>query len=352
MSVEESRIHRSGGVHGALLPKSLAAGLVAIVLIGVTPAAGHTASRNGEPPDLTIVSDSRMLTPEEVRDHDVSGTAAGVAIERRSREQGSGDIDRRVTTKYRFGEQDLVVSAGTPLDVWVGRNADGKEVYEIAPVAEGASTAPNAGYSVPPNSAWQYSKDGYLDYAVGTWYREIWWTITKANDWKACSTCSAYDYWRIHGKLRAAAVTGAKSHEGFKRAWLEFQRKSDWPSVNSFESDRPEESVAGVANQTTTVGFGTTYGVNIGAPPLTVSGSTNSTYGGSMTKSTENWHPVIRTTIGNGGVQWCRYESAEFTGTKVVSTRTGVRIGATATRGNWNILHGQQDVTTSCPSQM
>jgi hypothetical protein len=71
-----------------------------------------------------------------------------------------------------------------------------------------------------------------------------------------------------------------------------------------------------------------------------------------MTKSSENWHPVVRSESGSGGVQWCRYESAEFTGTKVVTAREGLRVSSTSAAPTWQFLTGQQDTTNSCPSQI
>jgi hypothetical protein len=328
--------------------------VIAAVLALLAPQVAHAApdGAQGEEPDLEIVAGARALSQAEIRSHDVTDRPEGASILRRARQRGSDAATRTLARVYVFGDQELIVSAATPLEVVEGRNAEGEVVHQIAPTAQPAEIAPTSGYAVPPSSAWRFNKDGYFDVSVGTWYREVWWTITKANDWKASGSTTAHDYYRIHGKLRAAAVTGAKSYEGYKRAWLEFQRSGTWPSVASFESDRPQESYAGTANQTTTVGFGTSFGVNIGVPPVTASGSVNSSYGGSMTRSSENWHPIIRTTVGNGGVQWCRYESAEFTGTKMIATRTGVRIGSSATPGSWSMLTGQQDYTSSCPSQM
>lgn len=72
-----------------------------------------------------------------------------------------------------------------------------------------------------------------------------------------------------------------------------------------------------------------------------------------MTKSTENWHPVVRSTeLGSSGVQWCRYEAAEFTGTKMVTTRVGARTTTTGTNIGWYIYMGQQGSYSSCPSQI
>jgi hypothetical protein len=321
---------------------------------GAAPASAAPAPRSSAAAlDRSIASSARDLTAGEIRSHDVTSSDRGQrALARAGSKAGGLDVNSRSYRVYVFGDAEYVVTADTPLRVRVGRDAARQVVYDVTPYAKPAGVAAHAGWAIPPSSAWRYNNDSSFSETVGTWQRTIWWTMTKANDWKACSTCTAYDYWRLHGKERAAALTGSSSNEGFKRAWLEFDRGSGWSTVASFESDRPEESYGGVANQTTTVGFGSSFGINIGVPPLTGSGSVETSYGGSMTKSSENWHPVIRSEIGSGGVQWCRYESAEFTGTKVVATRVGVRISSSGTNGGWGILRGQQDTTSNCPSQI
>lgn len=315
---------------------------------------GQPVTVEGVAPDLTIVGNARSLSVAEIRQFDVTNGAAGQAELAKIRARGDGiNVNSGTFRVLDFGAQKMVVGAATPVQVRTGVNAAGETVYELIPSAQPAEVAARSGYSVPPSSAWAYNNSSSYQIAVGTWLREIWWTITKANDWKSCSTCTVYDYWRIHGKMRASAVTGAKSNEGFKRAWIEFDRKNTgWSTPTSFEPASPGESYAGVANQTRTVGFGSSFTVNIGVPPLTASGGTETTYGGSMTASSENWHPVIRTEIGSGGVQWCRYQTEEFTGTKLVSTRVSARISSTGSSSGWDILTGQQDYTSSCPSQM
>lgn len=332
--------------------------VVAGLWLGATTSAlGQTSDTSATPeaaPDLVIVSGARQLSNAEIRAFDVTGTTAATTAIDTARARGEGIAKRGASYRvFVFGDQQLIVDASTPITVREGRNAAGQLVYDVVPMAYPSGAAARAGYAVPPSSAWRYNNDGYINNTTGTWNREIWWTITKANDYKACSTCTAYDYWRIHGKMRAATLTGSGANDGFKRAWLEFDRQNTgWSTPTGFESAQPQESYAGVANQTTTYGFGTTFTFNLGAPPLTAGGSSETTYGGSMTKSTENWHPVIRSEIGSGGVQWCRYESPEFTGTKIISTRVSARISSTGTMGGWAILYGMAESYSSCPSQI
>ena len=295
-------------------------------------------------PDREIVAGTHAMSSAEVMAGDVTGTAlADVAL--------AGTVNISSMRVYTFGGDTWAIPADTPFTAVTGFNAAGERVYQLIPRAVPLAIAPQAGYAVPSPGAFAYNNSNSFSQTVGTWKREVWWTITKANDWKACSTCTAFDYYRLYSKMRASSLTGSGPNEGFKRAWIELDHQGG-TSLASFEPDAPEESYAGAANQTISVGFGSTFGINIGAPPLSGSGSINTTYGGTMTQSSENWHPIIRSELGSGGVQWCRYASAEFTGTKLVSTRSSVRTSSSGSAGSWNFLLGQQDVTSSCPSQI
>lgn len=323
--------------------------LSAATLVVPAPAWATTSSE----PDLEIVSDPRVLTKNEVREADITDSNLGAAALDAARDRPDGiDVDRRAHRVYRFGDQQIIIDAATPLLVISGKNAAGEEVHDVRPAAMPAPVSAQAGYAVPPNSAWNYNNDGDLQQSVGTWYREMWWTINHANNYKACTTCPAYDYWRMYGKMRASSVTGSASWEGFKRAWLEFDRFNEWQSPGSYEPAQPEESYAGVANQTVTIGFKAGITIPLGPSPKGPSGTLELSYTGSMTRSTENWHPVIRTEIGSGGVQWCYYSGTEFTGTKLVTTRVGARTTSTGTGIGWYILMGQQDFYSYCPSQL
>lgn len=311
------------------------------------------AESAGDSPDMIIMSDLRELTVEEIRAADVTDSRLGAASldEVRAR-RDSIDVDRRVHRVFLFGDQKVIVDAATPLVVLVGRNAAGDVVHEIVPRAMPVPVAAQAGYAVPPTSAWKYNNDGDLQQSIGSWYRDMWWTIMKANDYRACTSCPANDYWRMYGKLRASTVTGTGPNDGFRRAWLEFDRFDDWTSPGSFEPGQPEESYGGSGTQTTTIGFKTGVTVTLGIAPLTASGTLEDSYSGSMTRSTENWHPIIRPEIGSGGVQWCRYDVNEFTGSKLITTRVSARTTSTGTGIGWYILMGQQEGLSRCPSQL
>jgi hypothetical protein len=249
-------------------------------------------------PDLSIVTDFRQLSAAEVRSHDVTDSERGIRA--LDAESTSLDVNRRAYRVFAFDDLEVVVDATTTIAVVSGRNRAGELVYDVLPEATGAEVVGRAGYAVPPSSAWKYNNDGTWTTTVGTWKRTGFWTLTKANDYKTSSTATAYDYWRVFVKMQAATLTGSASNEGFKRAWVEIDRTAGGTSPTVFEVGKPEESYPGKANQTVTVGFGTSFSVNLGIPPLTASGGTTSSYSGSMTKSSENWHPVVRSESGSG----------------------------------------------------
>lgn len=310
---------------------------------------GSAESRSGAF-DPNIVTARRALSPVEVRSHEITGSAAASAA--LTRAESAGDLGPTEGLRiYRFGEQEVMSPSHVHFTAFEGRTAAGSLVYEFAIHAEPRSEPAMAGFAVPPKKKWRYNNDGSFIETVGSWHRRIWWTITKADNWRACRTCARHDYFRIHGKLRASSLEDAEPYEGYKRAWIEFNRGSG-SAVRSFEADRPTESIAGSPNQTRTVGFGASFNVNLGYGPVSVGGGINKSYGGSLTRATENWHPIIRSEIGSGGVQWCRYQQAEFTGTKTISTRLSYRTGARAANPpGWAILTGQQDETSDCPTR-
>lgn len=229
---------------------------------------------------------------------------------------------------FLFGNQHLVVTgASQPFSVYSGRNAAGQPVYEVVTFDNAESVPSTAGYVVPPKSAFTVKNSGSGSETVGTWQRDWWWEVDKANDYKECKTCTPYDYYRYYAKVRGGVLQqfAGDPDAGYKRLWIEIDRyDSGWTTtgMTEFESARPEESVAGPNNVSLTVGFGTTYSVNIGIPPIGVGGAVSSSYGGTMYLSTEWWHPVIRSELGSGGVQWCRYQSDEFGGTKSIAARS------------------------------
>jgi hypothetical protein len=300
------------------------------------------------------VGEGRFLTTDEIRAADVTDSKRGrAALQARRERETFVDVDRHPYRVYVFGRQDYVVGAATPLRVRQGANARREVVYEIVPLALPAAFESQPGYAGPTGSAWKYNHSAADDETVGTWYRSFEWTMMKANDWKSCTTCTPNDYWRMYGRMRASALTGSAPDEGFRRAWIEFDATSDWsPIAAPFEDDQPGDSYGTSTTQTITVGFGSTFGINIGQAPLTINGTASESYGWTMVRNTENWHPVIRSERGSGGVQWCRYDFQEFTGTIKLSTRVSAKIAANGTNGGWYVLRGQHEDLTRCPNQI
>ena len=329
--------------------RSSAIAVVAAVVVAGLPG----VARGGEEfdtGDATIVAEARRLSPAEVRDADITDSERGRTI---LRSETSLDVNRRPHRVFDFGGQVVVIDAKSPMAVTEGLTRAGKRVYDIVPQARPVAVAASPGYAVPPAAAWDHNVGGGFTTTLGTWKRTIFWNINVAWNWKVCGACQAHQYWRIYGKFQAATLTGALPNQGFKRAWIEFDNSGGWGgSPADFEVSEPEESVAGVSNQTTTVGFSENFEFTLGIPPFSFGGGMDHSYGGSMTRSSENWHPVVRNEVGSGGVQWCRFDSAEFTGAKVISTRVGIRQAVNAQLGGWNILYGMQDFTASCPSQI
>jgi hypothetical protein len=328
-------------------------GTVVALATAAVVAALPGAVRSGEEfvtGDVAIVGGARQLSTAEVRGADITDTERGRSV---LREETSLDVNRRPHRVFAFGAQTVVIDTKSTMTVTEGLTRAGERVYDIVPQARPMPVAASPGYAVPPAAAWDYNTSGGFTTTLGTWKRTILWIIDVAWNWRACGGCQAHQYWRIYGKFQAATLTGARSDQGFKRAWLEFDNTGAWGgSPWEFELSQPEESVAGVANQTRSVGFSTNFDLDLGIPPFSFGGGADHTYGGSMTRSSENWHPVIRTEVASGGVQWCRFDAAEFTGTKTISTRVGLRQAVNAQLGAWNILYGMQDVTNSCPSQI
>ncbi len=325
-------------------------GLVALLILGAMPVGASAAATTRSAPDLRIVAGVRQLSAAQVRARDITETSAGRAALRAASE-ASIDVWRRPHRVFDFGDQQVIIDAKSPIAVSAGRNAAGATVHSVVPRAQPIGLAAGAGYVVPPDSAWVYNSDGAFITTVGTWKQSVFWTITAAWNYKACGTCTAYQYFRIYGKMQAATLTGAKPDEGFRRAWIEFDNYGGWGgSPAAFEVAEPEESYSGTDGITLSVGFGQSFNYGLGVPPVSVGGQSNVTYGGSMTKHNENWHPVVRAELGSGGVQWCRYDLPEFTGSKVIATRVGIRQAVNATLGGWSILKGMEDFTSRCPS--
>lgn len=329
-------------------------GAATLLIMSLVAPSVAAADESQPAPDLTIVSSARELSTEEVRGHDITDTDAGANALSTASEDGSIDVNRRPYRAFDFAGQLVIIDAKTPLVVREGRNQAGEHVYDVIPFAKPVGVAARPGYAIPPSSAWSYNTDGSSVTYLGTWKQTYFYTITVAWNYKTCSTCTAYTYWRMSGKFIAAVLTGSNPDEGFRKAWIEFDNNGGWGgSPVEFEPPTPEESYAGVNNQTKTWGYGSTFNVNLGIPPLTAGGSANNTYGGSMSSSSENWHPVVRSEVASGGVMWCYYNFfSEFGGTKAIAARVGLRQAVNAALGGWYILKGMRDDNYNCPNQI
>jgi hypothetical protein len=307
---------------------------------------------------------TRPLSAVELRRAEITGTAAARAVVSRAAKRA--DLAPRQLKVYRLGEHTVVVSNNVRVVASVTTSPSSDPSYKVGAVVKPRNRIVRAGQDERQSrlgsitqlaatsvsaSAFRYDSDGYFRDDVNTWYRETWWKITHAWSWRACSTCAKRDYYRLYGKMRAAAKTGAGPSDGYKRAWMEMALVPNSTPLRSFEANTPESSIAGKANQTTTVGYGGSVTVNLGAPPVSGSGTLDYSYTGAMTRSTENWHPIIRSQVGSGGVQWCRYESAEYTGTRTMTARVGYSVAEYAVAPGWKFLTGQTDTTDRCPTQ-
>ncbi|HJP87865.1 MAG TPA: hypothetical protein VJ850_02380 [Candidatus Limnocylindrales bacterium] len=332
----------------------LRAGGVALLALSLVAPGAAAADAETPAPDLTIVSGARQLSADEVRAHDITDTDRGARTLRDAASDGTVDINRRPYRVFEFEGQRMVIDAKTPVAATVGVNAVGKTVYDLVPTAKPVASTARPGYAIPPATAWTYNTDGSSVTFVGTWKQSFFWTITAAWNYKTCSSCTAYQYFRIYGKLIAQVLTGSKADEGFRKAWVEFDNNGAWGgNPIEFEPPTPEESYAGANNTTRSWGYGQTFNLSFNIAPLTIGGSANNTYGGSMSSSSENWHPVARTEIASGGVMWCYYNIFnEFGGTKSIATQVGIRQAVNAQLGGWNFLKGMRDDNYNCPSQI
>lgn len=338
---------RQGGI-GPRHRRSVAAvvGVLAASLI----APGGVAAQGGGAPDTRIVAAGRQLTQEEVRGFDITDSKAGAKALSAAAEVL--DVNRRPHRAFDFAGQSLVIDAKTPVSVAVGLNAAGDTVYDVAPMANPIGMAAQPGYVVPPTSAWGYNTDGGFTTTLGTWKQTVFWIVDAAWNYKACGSCTAYQYFRIYGRMQAAVLTGARSDEGYRRAWIEFDNNGAWGgSPFEFEMPEPTESHHGTDGITRTFGFGNTFDLSFNVPPITVGGGTSTAYGGSVTKYIEYWWPVVRSEAASGGVQYCRYDPKEFLGSRVIATQVGIRQAVNAQLGGWNILKGMEDHTNRCPPQ-
>ncbi len=300
-------------------------------------------------PDLVIASHGRQLSAAEVRAADVTDSPVGRAtIDQLAAEPDFAWLRRRPSRVLRFGEHEIVADAATALSVFSGRNRAGLLVYEVVPAARPAPVSAQAGYAGPPDgsSAWVYNTSGYFSSTYNNWRRNIAWTIMAAWNYRLCSTCTAYQYFRIYGSIQGGTIAGADSK--WRRLWLEFDSTDGWGGAPAdFEFGEPAESVPGPNHVEITVGFANGVTIQLGAPPLTASGSHSTNYQGKISIPDEYWYPVLRDKIGSGGVGYCRLNA--WNHTRKISTRQGIRQAVNAQLGGWHILYGMQLSYKGCP---
>ncbi len=177
------------------------------------------------------------------------------------------------------------------------------------------------------------------------WKRTVYWTITVA--WNQGS----YQYFRMYGRMQAQAVTGAPYQPAWARAYLQLDNGGGWggnPNDNFGEFAEPDEDIPGQANVTVTAGFKVGLTFELGKPPVTVGGSYDQNYSGSLTTSGEWWHPWVSSEVASGGVQYCKYTGAGLLNKKV-ATRVSLRQAKDASLGFWYLYDVQQANTTGCP---
>jgi hypothetical protein len=160
--------------------------------------------------DREIVSDLREMSPDEIAAGDLTGSPLGGSA---SEQVQDAEFQQAVSLSslrvYAFGGDVWTIPADQPFIAVTGLNAAGERVYVLNPVVKPAEIEPQAGYAVPPRSAFLYNNSNAWAETVGTWRRWVFWTLTKANNWRACSTCAAHDYYRMYGKMRAASLQGS-----------------------------------------------------------------------------------------------------------------------------------------------
>lgn len=301
------------------------------------------------------ISAKRWLSAEELASADISSMQLGSRL---INDAQSSEKSVKPLRAFSFGDTSVVVSAATKIQVLETKDAAGNLDYEVIPLAHGIAISGSAGYLSPPNTAFKYNNEGQFTSISGTWIRKVWWLLQNANNY-TCSGCTTYDYWRVFGRIQGSTETGSSSWDGYKRLWIEFDRTSTTAAVE-FEPVVPNESFAGNGNTSTTIGFGASADISLGMAPITAGGGIDYSYSGTIIKSTENWHPVVRAESSSGGVQWCYYVASnwftgdpnEFTGTRFLTTRVSVRHAASAPGPTWAILHGMQESYSNCPTQM
>lgn len=301
--------------------------------------------------DTVIVSNARELSAADIRDADITETDLGRAqLEELSR--GPEELEKRPRRVFSFGNQLIIVGAATPLKVFAGLNEAGETVHEILPLARPTPLSPRAGFAVPPDSAWVHSAnddwtdvirqcDGFGNNCQDTWKRQGFWNIQAA--WNQGS----YQYFRMYGRQTTSTITG--TDYPWSKTWFDLDNTGTWGgSPSEFEGSLPEQDYHSAAGTTITIGFKAGINFELGKPPLTVGGSADQSYTGTVTSFHEYWHPIIRAEMSSGGVMYCRYDTA-YKQTRKLTARVGIRQNKNAQLGGWYIYRGQQLKTTGCP---
>lgn len=319
----------------------------------VLPSGAAQAARAGgkQLEDSRAVKLQHVFSKAEVPQLDVTDSARGRAALARAAKEGV-PTDSEPYTVYAVEDSVVTVPTDTQVAVVRGLTAAGEAKTDIVPSATPVNSPASGGLAVPPKAAWAFNVDGSWIKEIGdNWIRKGIWTITNANNWKTCSTCASHDYYRLYYRVQGG-LESASAGVGFRRLWVELNRGNNGVSVTHFEEGKPQESYAGSNNVTTTIGFGTSNSISLGYGPITAGGGTSTSYSGSMSSSSENWHPVFRSEVGSGGVQWCRY-GADFRGTKLVTTRVADRTGGSVTNPpGWELLDGMAESAANCPAAL
>jgi hypothetical protein len=337
--------HRAGprGIRGRLLVSRLTIpiALAALALVAAVPAA-VTANDSSSQLDTVIASSRHQLSTADVLGADITDTALGQDQLAALAQDGLVQRPRRA---FSFGNQIIIVDAATPLTVFSGLNASGDTVHEILPLARPALVSPRAGFVVPPDSAWVYNRDGdwtdivrvcdgFGNNCQNSWKRQGFWIIDAA--WNQGS----YQYFRIYGRQTSSTITD--TNYPWARTWLEFDNNGQWGgSPNEFEIPLPEEDYHSSTGATISIGFKTGITFQLGKAPVTVGGSYDTSYVGTISQFYEYWHPIVRAEIARGGVQYCRYDN-NYKMTRKVTARVGIRQNEDAQLGGWYILRGMQ----------
>ncbi|NYI99596.1 hypothetical protein HNR19_000295 [Nocardioides thalensis] len=295
--------------------------------------------------DDILVIVTRVLSAAEVLALDVTDSLLGQEALAEAAASGM-DVYSVPHSVYEYDGATLVAPTGAEVRAFDGENAAGETVSTLAVVAAEGAEPTDPGLAVPPKSAFGYNNSGNWQYTTDDWIRKGWWNITTAR-WRPNTSSAWKRYTRFTNKTNGGLLDTSGS--GFRRLWAEVDRTSSG-SYSEFEPPTPASGIAGAADTTTTIGYSAGVSITLGAPPIAVSGSADTSYTGSVTSSTQWWHPVNRAEVGSGGVQWCHYPSSGYQqANKVIAGRVSLSRADNATAPGWTILHGMSASNSNCP---